>query len=102
MRIKKQIVLIVTLLLFVYPINAQADHSWTAFISEDSGLTGFKDQNGRIRIKPKFAGFTIAKKFDKSLPSWKKRTARMNCIIYKVRENSSKGKPLFIRQQSGL
>jgi hypothetical protein len=49
----------------VYPINAQADHSWTAFISEDSGLTGFKDQNGRIRIKPKFAGFTIAKKFDK-------------------------------------
>ncbi|PKN83829.1 MAG: hypothetical protein CVU51_11605 [Deltaproteobacteria bacterium HGW-Deltaproteobacteria-1] len=65
MRIKKQIIFVFALLFFVYPINAQADRSWTAFLSEDSGLTGFKDQNGRIRIKPKFSGFTIAKKFDK-------------------------------------
>ncbi|MBP1711791.1 MAG: hypothetical protein H6Q49_1993, partial [Deltaproteobacteria bacterium] len=65
MRIKKQIILIFTFLLFACPIYAQADHSWTAFLNEDTGLVGFKDQHGRIRIKPKYSGFTTAKKFDK-------------------------------------
>jgi hypothetical protein len=60
-----QTIFICSLLLCTIPLSAQADHPWTVFPSEDSGLAGFKDQHGRIRIKPKFAGFTIAKKFDK-------------------------------------
>lgn len=65
MKILTRMILICSLLIWSIPLIAQAEHPWTAFLSEDSGHTGFKDQNGRIRIKPKFAGFTIAKKIDK-------------------------------------
>jgi WG containing repeat len=46
-------------------INSKNGSYWTAFWNEDSGLLGFKDKNGQIKIEPKYTGFTTAKKFDK-------------------------------------
>lgn len=46
-------------------MHNRADGPWTAFWNEDSGLKGFKDQNGHIKIEPKYEGITPAKKFDK-------------------------------------
>jgi hypothetical protein len=46
-------------------IYIQKDSSWTAFWNDDSTLIGFKDQDGKTRIEPKYTGFTTARKFDK-------------------------------------
>ncbi len=61
----KKIILTYILILIGCSIYSQQNSSWIAFWNEDSELMGFKDQNGKIRIEPKFMGLTIAKKFDK-------------------------------------
>lgn len=61
----KQIILTCIFILIGCSIYTQEDSSWTAFWNYDSELMGFKDQNGNIRIEPKYMGFTIARKFDK-------------------------------------
>ncbi|WP_343613643.1 WG repeat-containing protein [Flavobacterium sp.] len=43
---------------------AQSNDIWTAFSNKDTTLVGFKDQNGVIKIEPKFTGFTTARKFE--------------------------------------
>ncbi len=65
MKKTTKIIIICSLLLCSIPLCARADHPWAAFLGEDSGLVGFKDQKGTIRIKPRYTGFTTARKFDK-------------------------------------
>jgi hypothetical protein len=65
MKKSTKVIIIFSLLLWSIPLNAQADHPWTAFLSKDSGLVGFKDADGTIRIKPRYTSFTTARKFDK-------------------------------------
>jgi hypothetical protein len=57
--------IILIFLIFMSMItNAQDKQHWYAFWDSDSTYIGFKDENGKIRIQPKLAGFTSAKKFD--------------------------------------
>lgn len=42
--------------------TAQSNDKWIAF-KDDSGLIGFKDITGEVKIKPKFMGLTTAKYF---------------------------------------
>lgn len=37
---------------------------WIQFWNTDTILIGFKDKHGAVKIKPKFVGFTMAKKFE--------------------------------------
>lgn len=39
-------------------------NTWHSFYDEETYLFGYKDENGTIKIPPKFTGFTIASKFD--------------------------------------
>src|SRR4051812_19925628 len=43
---------------------AQRSNQWFIFYNKDSTLIGFKDQNGNVKIKPKFEPYMVAKKFD--------------------------------------
>jgi len=61
----KIILLTYILILAGCSMHIQEDRSWTAFWNDDSSLIGFKDQNGRTRIEPKYTGFTTARKFEK-------------------------------------
>jgi hypothetical protein len=72
----KQIVLICILLLSGCSIFIQEDRSWTAFWNDDSTLIGFKDQKGRIRIEPKYMGFTAARKFHKIIAVMEQRNSK--------------------------
>jgi hypothetical protein len=45
-------------------VLGQRNDSWTSFWNKDTTLIGFKDNNGIIKIEPKFSGFTRANKFD--------------------------------------
>ncbi|HOQ43379.1 MAG TPA: WG repeat-containing protein [Smithellaceae bacterium] len=65
MKKTTKIIIICSLLLCSIPLSARADHPWTPFLCEGSGLVGFKDQNGKIRIKPRYTSFTTARKLDK-------------------------------------
>ena len=38
--------------------------TWVAFYNKDTSLVGFKDQQGQIRIQPRFSTFGAAQKFD--------------------------------------
>ncbi|WP_375578869.1 WG repeat-containing protein [Marivirga tractuosa] len=60
----KNILLLLLLMAHTFSSYSQQDKSWTAFYDKDSGLMGFKDSSGDVKIKPKFMGFTVAKKFD--------------------------------------
>lgn len=42
----------------------QSKDPWFAFYNKDSTLIGFRDINGNVKIKPKFAPYTFARKFD--------------------------------------
>lgn len=44
-------------------LGAQEDNPWFSF-KDKMGLIGYKDINGTIKIKPKFVGFSRAKRFD--------------------------------------
>jgi hypothetical protein len=57
----------ITLIILLFSsiiVVAQDNDSWTAFWNQDTTLIGFKDQNGEIKVEPRFMGFTIARKFD--------------------------------------
>lgn len=71
-----QLILICCLLLWAFAMSVQADGYWTAFSSEDSGLIGFKDQHGRIRIQPKYSSFTTARKFDKIIAVMEEKSGK--------------------------
>jgi hypothetical protein len=62
MRLKLHFLLF---LLFVSSLTAfgQSD-SWISFWNEDTTLIGYKDQNGVVKIEPKFTGFANAGRFD--------------------------------------
>lgn len=55
------IVLFVTF--FSKYLYAQKD-TWFSFYNADSSLIGYKDKQGKIKIEPRFSGFTTAVKFD--------------------------------------
>jgi len=61
----RQIILTCIFLLIGCSINCRNGSYWISFWNEDSELLGFKDHNGKIKIEPKFTGFTTAKKFDR-------------------------------------
>jgi len=44
--------------------HVQGDRIWTAYYDDNSSLIGFKDQDGRTRVEPKYTSFTTARKFD--------------------------------------
>jgi hypothetical protein len=52
-------------LLFGCSINCHKDAPLSVFRDDQSGLIGFKDQNGRIRIDAAYTNFTTVRKFDK-------------------------------------
>ncbi len=52
------------LLLFLVSLQMSAqDNTWHAFYSEEGNKRGFKNENDKVMIPPKFMGFTSAKKF---------------------------------------
>jgi len=57
---------ILTLLLTMISLTSfgQNNDVWTAFWNSDTTLIGFKDKHGEIKIAPRFAGITIAEKFE--------------------------------------
>ena len=57
---------ILTLLLTMISLTSfgQNNDVWTAFWNSDTTLVGFKDKHGEIKIAPRFAGITIAEKFE--------------------------------------
>ncbi|MEN6320404.1 MAG: WG repeat-containing protein [Syntrophaceae bacterium] len=61
----KKIVLTFIFIIVGCSIYIQEDTPWTVFWNDDSTLIGFKDQNGQIKIAPKYTGFSTARKFDK-------------------------------------
>lgn len=42
----------------------QSNGTWTSFWNKDTTLIGYKDENGVVKIEPKFTGFTSAGKFE--------------------------------------
>ncbi|MCE4565156.1 WG repeat-containing protein [Maribellus sp. CM-23] len=45
-------------------ILGQSNVTWTSFWNKDTTLIGYKDENGVVKIEPKFTGFTSAGKFE--------------------------------------
>lgn len=60
----KKSIILYTLLFINCTLLAQNKDTWTSFWDKDSTHIGFKDQNGKIKITPKFMGLTSANKFD--------------------------------------
>lgn len=52
------------LICFVCLAAAAQTGTWTAFYNADSTLTGYKDENGAVKITPKFTGPGSAYRFD--------------------------------------
>jgi len=44
--------------------NCQVKDTWVQFWNKDSSLTGYKDKNGVIKIKPTFIQYCIGNRFD--------------------------------------
>lgn len=42
----------------------QSNDTWSSFYNKDTTLIGYKDKNGVVKIEPKFANLTNARKFD--------------------------------------
>ncbi len=82
----KKIILACILLLVGCSIYAQEHSSWAVFWNDDSTLIGFKDQNGHVRIEPRYTGFTTARKFEK---------------IIAVMEQTSSKQTMFYLTKSG-
>ncbi|MBI5578023.1 MAG: WG repeat-containing protein [Deltaproteobacteria bacterium] len=72
----QQILLICTFIMFGCSKYPQNDSSWIAFWNDNSELMGFKDQNGKIRIEPKYTGFTTARIFDKIIAVMEEKNGR--------------------------
>ena len=79
---KRIILTCIMLLLFGCSINAQKDTSWVTFRDEKTGLVGFRNHNGKVRIEAVYNDFTIARKFDK--------------IVAVMEENTGKSKPYYL------
>ncbi|WP_417200018.1 hypothetical protein [Bizionia sp.] len=60
----KNIMLFLTMMVMTISSYGQKEGSWHAFYDESSELIGFKDSLGKVKIAPKFMGFTNAIKFD--------------------------------------
>jgi hypothetical protein len=60
----RKFIFIYTLLLITLTSIGQANDTWTIFWNQDTTLRGFKDVNGVVKMTPKFAGLTIAQKWD--------------------------------------
>ncbi|MEO8533633.1 MAG: WG repeat-containing protein [Flavobacterium sp.] len=60
----KQTILVYIFLSLNCGLFAQNKDSWIAFWDKDTTHIGFKDQEGKIKIEPKFMGLTSANKFD--------------------------------------
>lgn len=60
----KKIIILLTFIILNSSLYSQSSDVWTSFPNKDTTLIGFKDKNGKIRIEPKFTGFTIAGKFE--------------------------------------
>ncbi|MEE9911627.1 MAG: WG repeat-containing protein [Deltaproteobacteria bacterium] len=71
--------------------NTPEDGSWTAFWNDDAGLMGFKDQNGKIRIEPRYTGFTTAKKFDSIVAVMEEKDGRTE-IYYLTKSGKKVGR----------
>ena len=44
-------------------LHSQVKDIWTAYEDESSGLYGFKDEDGNIKVTPGYLGFMLAQKF---------------------------------------
>ena len=60
----KQYIFLYIFLFVSFTSFAQNKDTWISFQNKDSTYIGFKDQNGTIKIEPKFMGLTSASKFD--------------------------------------
>ncbi len=60
----KKLFLACLLLLTGCSAHFQEEGPWSAFWNDESTHLGFKDPRGRIRIEPKFTGFSTAQKFE--------------------------------------
>ncbi len=57
-------ILIFILVIVFYPSFGQNSNTWAAFWNSDTTLIGFKDNEGIVKIQPRFMGLTFARKFD--------------------------------------
>lgn len=60
----KKIIILYIFLCLNFTLSAQSKDTWISFWDKDTTHIGFKDQNGNIKIAPKFMGLTFAHKFD--------------------------------------
>ncbi len=60
----KSVIITYILLLIGQLTFAQNNEVWTSFRDKESDLIGFKNSEGKIMIKPRFMGLTIARRFD--------------------------------------
>lgn len=60
----RHFILTYSLILISVSLIGQNNDTWAAFFNEDTTLIGFRDSGGKIKIEPKFVGFTSANKFD--------------------------------------
>ena len=61
----KKFNLIIFFIFFFYANTfAQKKDTWVSFYNKDTTLVGFKDQNGKVKIPPKFSTFGVSSKFD--------------------------------------
>ncbi len=60
----KKIILMGLLILSGCVIHTPQNGSWTAYRDDRSGLIGYKDQEGHIRIEARYVDFAVAGKFD--------------------------------------
>lgn len=60
----KKIIILSLFFCLNYAAFAQNNDTWISFWDKDTTYIGFKDKNGVVKIKPKFMGMTIARKFE--------------------------------------
>ncbi|MFH1051363.1 MAG: WG repeat-containing protein [bacterium] len=81
-------------ILFFISINCLISYSqvdlWESFYDEKTELIGFKDKSKKIRIKPKFDDFMIARYFDKIIVVSEPPDSLYNYQIYYLLKNGLK------------
>lgn len=61
-------------------VFGQKADTWIAIWNKDESLIGFKSENGKVKIKPKFMGYTVARKFDEVIAVTEKN--KRNWVSY--------------------
>lgn len=61
----RSLIITCALTLFNWVAPGQNTGTWNAFRNNDSSLIGFRDNEGNVKIEPKFTGFTSARIFDR-------------------------------------